>query len=86
MPKTKRKTKRKKLPSYISKRSYRKPWTKAEIRQLNEWYPANSNASIARELGRTMPAVGRMALILGLEKEPGYLIEMGQKNVAKRWK
>lgn len=48
-------------------------WTREEIRDLKKWFPNMSCENCARDLGRPVTAVKKMASRLGLRKSKRYL-------------
>jgi hypothetical protein len=55
------------------RRSDRRPWTKADDRELRRRYPKESTADLARSLGRALGAVYRRSAQLDLHKSDAYL-------------
>jgi hypothetical protein len=78
-------TKRGKLKG--SKQALRKRprWTRDEISTLKRLYRSQSNAEIARVLGRTVSSIVFKGYRLGLSKGIKRLKEMGRENINKRW-
>ena len=78
-------------PKKIKARSNRvRPrWTKEEISILRRLYRRNSNADIAKVLGRKVSSVVSFVVFkghrLGLSKGARRLKEMGQENIRMRW-
>jgi hypothetical protein len=60
-------------------------WTREEISTLKRLYRSESNANIARELGRSVSSVVFKGYRLGLSKGIRRLKEMGRENINKRW-
>jgi hypothetical protein len=60
-------------------------WTKEEISTLKRLYRTQSNAEIARLLGRTVSSIVFKGYRLGLSKGIRRLKEMGRENINKRW-
>ena len=60
-------------------------WTKEEISVLRRLYRRNSNADIAKVLGRKVSSVVFKGHRLGLSKGVRRLREMGQENIRRRW-
>jgi hypothetical protein len=60
-------------------------WTKEEIGILRRLYKSQSNAAIAKVLGRKVSSVVFKAHRLGLAKGARRLREMGQENIRRRW-
>lgn len=55
-------------------------WTEDDIETLRELYPTTSNREIAIRLHRSAKSVSSKAALLGLEKAPERLAEMGRAN------
>lgn len=55
-------------------------WTPEDIATLRELYPTTSNREIAIRLHRSAKSVSSKAALLGLEKAPERLAEMGRAN------
>ncbi len=70
-----------------SARSSRKRprWSKEEVLTLKRLYRTQSNAEIARVLGRTVSSIVFKGYRLGLSKGIRRLKEMGRENINKRW-
>ena len=60
-------------------------WTREEISTLRRLYRTQSNAEIARLLGRTVSSIVFKGYRLGLSKGIRRLKEMGRENINKRW-
>ena len=60
-------------------------WTKEEISILRRLYRRNSNADIAKVLGRKVSSVVFKGHRLSLSKGARRLKEMGQENIRMRW-
>jgi hypothetical protein len=60
-------------------------WTKEEVSTLKRLYRTNSNADIAKVLGRKVSSVVFKAHRLGLSKGAQRLKQMGRENIRKRW-
>jgi len=75
------------MPQKIKARSNRvRPrWTKEEISILRRLYRRNSNADIAKAIGRKVSSVVFKGHRLGLSKGARRLKEMGQENIRMRW-
>ena len=54
----------------------RRPWTTAEITELKQRYPHESNNPIARDLARTPSAINQRARVEGLTKTTAYMQAM----------
>lgn len=50
-----------------------KPWTEIDLKDLKAVYPHFSNAEVAEELGRSVPAISNAAVKLGLHKSADYM-------------
>jgi hypothetical protein len=74
---------KKKRPSPRSRKRPR--WTREEISTLRRLYRTQSNAEIARLLGRTVSSIVFKGYRLGLSKGIRRLKEMGRENINKRW-
>ena len=68
-----------------SNRLLRPRWTREEVSILRRLYRRNSNAEIARVLGRKVSSVVFKGHRLGLSKGARRLKEMGQENIRRRW-
>jgi hypothetical protein len=70
-----------------SKASSRKRprWTRDEVSILKRLYRTQSNAEIARVLGRTVSSIVFKGYRLGLSKGIRRLKLMGRENINKRW-
>jgi hypothetical protein len=75
------KKRRKVIPGRVRSR-----WTKEDVTTLEILYSAHSNEEIARILKRKISSVRYKAHDLGLYKCDERLQEMGQQNIAKRWR
>ena len=60
-------------------------WTREEIATLRSLYRTQSNAAIARVLGRSVSSIVFKGYRLGLSKGIRRLKEMGRENINKRW-
>jgi hypothetical protein len=60
-------------------------WTRGEIATLRRLYRNQSNAEIAKVLGRKVASVVFKGHRLGLSKGARRLKEMGQENIRLRW-
>ena len=61
-------------------------WRAKELDLLRASYASESNLDIARQLGRSVKSVLSKAHLLGLEKSPERLREMGSRNVSVRYR
>ncbi|MEM8713664.1 MAG: hypothetical protein AAGG01_22200, partial [Planctomycetota bacterium] len=59
-------------------------WSAAELDQLREIYPQQSNLEIAKALGRSVKSIVSKAHSLRLKKDKARLRQMGQENVQLR--
>lgn len=73
------------LPSYVLRRLHHRPWSREEVAKLKRLFPDYSNVAVARELGRGIAGVARIARNLKLRKSAEYLAAMGRKNIRARW-
>lgn len=61
-------------------------WKDEELELLRAIYPSAPNLDLAKRLGRSVKSVVSKAHLLGLEKSPDRLREMGRENVIARYR